>query len=141
MNNKISIQKQHDWISVIFGRHRLTVSYSGFKASGAVPNSLFDLWVAAMDAKPAALAMIGIMAVTNKGDTADAFAKAIPTLWPDYSKEPYIPAIGARVQCNFGKRKGIDQGTVIGIKRNYVDVQWDRSGRMSVQFDMLIPAA
>lgn len=135
--NTIKVVETHEWISVVFGRHRLTVSFGGFKASGAVPNDLFNLWVDAMDGKAAALAKIGAGSQANKKDIADAFAKAIPSLWQDWNKEPWIPTVGTRVKANFGKRRGDDVGTVLGLKRNYADVQWDLNGRMSVQFDML----
>lgn len=139
--DKISVIKKHEYISVVFGRHRLTASYSGIKGSGATPTSLFDLFANAMDLKPDSLAKIGLSASANRGQVADAFAKAIPTLWADWNKAPFVPAVGSRVQCDFGKRKGMDSGTVIEIKRNYADVQWDKQGRISVQFDMLQPAA
>jgi hypothetical protein len=139
--NSIRVRKEHEWISVIFGRHRLTVSYSGFKGSGAVPVELFDLFVAAMDGKADALAKIGAPSAKSKGEIADAFAKAIPAMWPDWdNKALYVPAVKDRVKANFGKRKGDDVGTVLGVKRNYADVQWDRFGRISVQLDMLAPA-
>lgn len=138
-----TVNKQHEYIRVNLGNNRgLTVSYSGCKANGRVPDYVFDLWDKAtrMEASkrdPAVLQQIGVKADANLGDVADAFAKAIPKIWPEWNVASAVPAIGATVTLNFGKRKGNDTGVVEGVRGTMVSARFAREGLVSFPADML----
>jgi hypothetical protein len=140
MGDKIRVIEQHEYMSVVMGRHRITLSFSGVKASSMVPNDLLNLLFAAQARDEVALKALGLQPGTSWGDVVRAFAAKVPELWPEWNKAPFIPAVGSRVEADFGRRKGLDVGTVLELKRNYALVDWVKNGRAQVQFDMLKPA-
>lgn len=140
MNPKIIIQ--HEYISLVLNKRRLTISYNGVKGSSGIPNHVFDLWYKAADRRnPDALRSLGL----EPSDKLElltivkAFADNINRIWPEWSVEVNLPAIGSKVKVDMGRRKGIIEGEVIGLKRSYVVVRFPTEGVVSVQMDMIVP--
>lgn len=137
----------HEWISLVLGKRRLTISYGGVKAGGGIPDAVFDLWDKAVRLRtPEALTTLGLAPDKAPGqqnkllDIIQAFADKIDTIWPDWAKEPVMPVPGATIKVNFGKRKGIIEGVVKEVKRNYVFATFpvEAGGYQGVHFDMIV---
>ena len=131
------LNTQHDFISIDFGNgRRLTTSYGGQKATGAVPRVVFDAFCAMIKAK----AVEGVVDVTF-GVRVQKFADNIATIWPDWNKAPKTFKVGDTVSIDFGKRRGgIDTGKVYKVSRTNYFVDWQRSGKIGVTGDMLTAA-
>jgi hypothetical protein len=137
-NNPPKIIITHDYIRVVFGNNRgLSVSYSAEKASGAVPGNVFDLWSKSHRSDEAALARIGLKKGANHQEITEAFVKHIDTIWPEWNVGPKVPAVGATVTVNFGKRKGVDTGVVQKVKGTQVSILFEREGLVRMAADML----
>lgn len=131
----------HEWISLVLNKRRLTCSYGGVKASGGVPNDVFSKWAKAlMDFDPATLKELGIEPEGAKVlPIVEAFAKNIDTIWPDWNKEIVLPKPDDIVKVNMGKRRGIVDAKVIYSKGNYVTCDFIVDGeRHNVHFDMIV---
>jgi hypothetical protein len=142
MKDKPSITWTHDWVSVKFGNNRsLSCSYGGSKASGAVPQAVFDLWYKTVDlGEPAALALIGLNKTPKqtKKEVVSAFVDKIADIWPEWNKPPVVPAVGSPISFDFGKRRGgIDTGTVEKVRGTMVTVRFVRNGLIGMPADML----
>ncbi len=119
-----------DYISLDFGNgRRLTTSWSGQKASGAVPTHVFKAWCAMVDEKkPEGLFL----------DRVKKFSTDIDKLWPEWSTPAKTFNIGQAVQFDFGpKRGGVDTGTVTEkLRTNYV-IRFVRRGLIAMPGDLL----
>lgn len=139
------IINSHEWISLVLNKNRLTVSYSGAKAVGFIPAEIFALWCDATDfgtsvKKQNALVKLGLDPKNPPkiGEVVETFAKKIDTIWPEWSKEPYMPKVGDTITVNFGKRHGLESAVAEEVKRNYVTANFPRRGRTSVHFAMIV---
>lgn len=135
------IIETHDWISVDFGGgRRLTTSWSGEKATGAVPRNVFTAWAKFVDD-------------FRKGPkrepptpTEKPFLRAIerwvesvvPAIWPDWSVLARVPEVGEIVRYDFGSRRGgVDEGPITKVTKTRATVQFARHGSVSVTHDMI----
>jgi len=144
---KPAIIKQHEYISLVLNRRRMTVSYSGMKASSGIPDAVVALWDDATQFKPEALAKLGFDP-TKKPDLSyssntlmtviETFASKIDTIWPDWAKEEAMPKVGDTITADWGKRRGKDSGVVYEVKKNYVFADFPKHGRIGVHFDMIV---
>lgn len=134
-----SIINQHDYIRINFGNGRgLTVSYSGERSNGAVPEHVFKLWSQAHQFEAEALKRIGReKAGANHLNVTEAFVAKINEIWPDWKTLPKVPKVGDRVTLSFGKRKGLDTGTVEKVRGTSVTARFDHQGLVSFAADML----
>lgn len=143
--NEPKVIENHDYLRINLGNNRgLTVSYSGCKATGKVPNYIFDLWDKCTSRQwgtPAVVSALKQIGITEEkiglGVVTHAFAKAIPTLWPEWNKAAKLPAIGTQVTYNFGKRQGTDTGVVEKIRGTNVTIRFKNQGLISMAADML----
>ena len=138
--NKPTIIENHEWVSLVLGKRRLTVSYSGSKSTGGIPDEVFDLWDKVTHHQPDALAKIGLNALTRPPlmEIIRTFADKIDTIWPDWNKEPEMPVVGSTIRVNFGKRKGIEEGVVTEVKKSYIFAKFPTQGHIGVHFGMLV---
>ena len=146
-----SIATQRDFLSVNFGNgRRLTVSYSGEKAAGAVPHNVWLTWTVLHQRLPMSAATAAKLTNAQKaflasplpaavGERVKAFVDQIDALWPEWNAAPPAFTIGQRVKFDFGPRKGTDEGTVTAKARTSYTVRWDRNGLVRVSADMLSP--
>jgi hypothetical protein len=135
-----TIIENHDYIRVSFGNNRnLTVSFSGEKASGAIPKDVFILWSECHLNKPEALAKIGFLPgekVTAKR-VVEAFVLFIDEVWPTWNVAPAIPSVGSTVSYDFGKRRGgIATGTVDKVRGTTVTVNFMGHGLVRMAADL-----
>ena len=135
----IKINTQHEYIRLNLGNSRgLTVSYSGLKASGAVPDYVFKAWMKANDRDPATLATIGVTVKASVGEIVEAFAEHLPTLWPEWNDAGMIPKVGDTVRLNFGPRSGgIVEGEVTKVRGSSVTARYPNHGLVRCAADML----
>lgn len=124
-----TVIKQHEYISINFGNNRrLTASYSGCKASGSIPQAVFDAFCKATDLSQG----VSIIQAIEK------FAEDIDTIWPQWNNPPKSYAPNQIVKFDFGKRRGgMDAGKVVKVRGTSVTVQWDRNGLIGLTADML----
>jgi hypothetical protein len=124
------IIEQHEYISVDFGNgRRLTTSYSGQRAAGAIPPHVWRAWLAAMDEKNTGL---------NYGERVRAFAAGIDALWPEWGTPPKEFAVGQAVKFDFGPRRGgADKGVVVKKVRATYTVRFERMGLVGIPADLL----
>ena len=124
------IIEQHEYISVDFGNgRRLTTSYSGERATGAIPAHVWKAWFAAMDRKGAEGTI---------GERVRAFAAGIDALWPEWNTPPKAFAVGQTVRFDFGPRRGgMDTGVVVSLKRTTYTVRFARMGLVGLSADLL----
>lgn len=135
-----SIISRHDYISVDFGNNRrLTTSYSGAKAAGAVPTAVFTLWADAMEYKPTALQRLGLekTADLRNGAIVQRFVDRIADIWPEWNVAPILPSIGDHVAINFGKRRGSETGTVTAIRGTMVTAMFPTQGLIRFAADQI----
>lgn len=124
------INAQHDYISVDLGNgRRLTCSWNGEKATGAIPDPVFDAWHK----------MVVSKSETPLLERIKAFVDGLGTLWPEWNVPPREFRPGERVKCDFGKRRGMDTGTILKKNRTTYDIKWDREGLVGMAGDMLVP--
>jgi len=125
------IINQHEYISIDFGNgRRLTASFSGAKAAGAIPPHVWKAWLAMIDSPTAP----GPNAFLVK---IEAFAASIGTLWPEWNVPPREFKVGETVKFDFGpKRGGTRSGKIEKKSRTSYVVRFD-SGLISISGDML----
>jgi len=104
---------QHEYISVNLGNNRrLTTSFSGEKAAGAIPGRVFDVWCSWIQD-------------TSKGETfgdrVKSFADSIDTIWPEWNAAPPKFEVGQKVKVCMGKKPEV--GTVVKVRGTSVTVQ------------------
>ena len=126
------IIEQHDYVSVDFGNgRRLTASFSGEKASGAVPMEVFDRWSAAIR---------GVTEGKTLGQAIREFVANIDTIWPAWSAPPakvYSPE--EEVSFDFGKRRGgVKKGRIVKKTRTGYQIRFEGMGLVSMSADLLI---
>ena len=125
---KPTIITQHDYISINFGNNRrLTTSWSGQKASGAVPGHVFNEFCRRILEE----------ANTNFGDRIQKFVDEIDTIWPEWNVPPKTFTVGEEVTYYFGKRKGVEKGVVTKVRGTNVTVRFESSGLISMAADLL----
>ena len=119
------IKKAHDYLSIDLGNGRvLTVNRRGTRATGGVPEKVYDYFDRAMQGPG------------NYGDKIDAFAADIDKIWPEWHVAPTKPKVGDRITYDFGKRMGgPDTGEVVRVARTRATVRWARLGLISLTFD------
>ena len=139
MKQTPKIIDNHDYVSLVLGKRRLTVSFNGSKAGSGIPDAVFSLWDKATTHNPEALTQLGLDPATKPvvGQIVQAFADKIDTIWPDWAFEKPMPLPGATIKVNFGKRKGILEGIVKEVKRNYVFATFG-GVYQGVHFDMIV---
>ena len=149
------IVEQHSYLSIDFGNNRrLTTSFSGEKASGAVPRSVFTTWLllfprdgAKLTARAAqhklltdaqrAFLLDLVGRELDNGQRVEAFAAAADKLWPEWKVPPRTFRKDEDVTFDFGPRRGgVDTGTVTEVGR-IVRVRWKRMGLVSMAADLL----
>ncbi|MCK9154808.1 MAG: hypothetical protein M0P12_01700 [Paludibacteraceae bacterium] len=131
----------HEWISLVLNKRRLTCSFGGVKAGGGIPNHVFDKWAKVlMNFDEATIRELGIEPKGAKALTiVEAFAKNIDTIWPEWNKEIVLPKPEEIVKVNMGKRRGNVDAKVISAKGNYVTCLFlDNGETCSVHFDMIV---
>ena len=123
------IIEQHEYISVDFGNgRRLTTSYSGERAAGAIPPHVWRAWLTAMSRKGGG----------TVGESVRAFAAGIDALWPEWNMPPKAFAVGQTVRFDFGPRRGgMDTGVVVSLKRTTYTVRFARMGLVGLPADLL----
>ena len=145
-----SIINQHEYVSVNFGNgRRLTVSFNGEKAAGAVPHNVWATWTVLHQRKLPSAATAATLTDAQKaflagplpeinGERVQAFVDQIAALWPEWNVAPPAFTVGQRVKLDFGPRRGgVDEGTVTAKVRTSYTVRWDRSGLIRVSADIL----
>jgi hypothetical protein len=133
-----AIITRHDYISVDFGNNRrLTASFGGEKASGAVPAPVFDLWSKAMTYQPAVLVRLGMTDDCKRGELVQRFVDQIDTIWPEWHVAPTLPAVGEPVTVHFGKRRGSETGTVTAIRGTMITATFPTQGVVRFAADMI----
>lgn len=135
------IIENHEYMSIVLGKRRLTASYGGTKASGGIPHDVFNMFDKAFHGRDAKiLAMLGFApdSKPKNGEIVKAFASKMDTIWPDWNKETKMPSVGDTVTANFGTRRGLDTGVVYKVSRSYVFANWAKNGNTGVHFDMLV---
>jgi hypothetical protein len=89
------IKKTHDYLSIDLGNGRvLTVNRNGTRATGGVPERVFEAFDKAMADAP------------SYGEGIETFAANIDTVWPEWAVAPPKPKVGDRIDYDFGKRMG-----------------------------------
>jgi hypothetical protein len=135
------IINNHDYIRVSFGNNRnLTVSWSGERASGAIPREVFEFWSECRLMKPEALAKIGFLPTDKPSikDIVDAFVMFTDEIWPTWYVPPVVPRVGDPATYNFGNRRGgVDKGVVVKVRGTSVTVKFERMGLVSMAADLL----
>lgn len=137
------IINQHDYISLVLGQRRLTVSWRGTSAPVGVPADVLKLWDMAMfDSKPEALAKLGYAAGEKPSmlEKVQRFADRIWEIWPQWSTPLPVFTAGTYIKVNFGKRKGTHTCTVLHDDGgNYVTIDATAAGdgRLKVHKDMV----
>jgi hypothetical protein len=129
MKTKPTIINQHEYISINFGNNRrLTCSYSGEKASGAIPYNVFKEFSNRIRAK----------SDVKIGDRVQQFVDEIDTIWPEWNRQPRKFQVNENVVFDFGKRRGgMDKGVVTKVRGTSVTVRWERNGLIGMTADML----
>ena len=141
MKTAPKVINNHDYISLVLGKRRLTISWNGTKATGGIPAEVHKLWDdCTYGKKPEARAKIGIVSDEKTAllDVINAFGANIDKIWPDWNKEIVMPKVGDTVKADFGKRRGIDEGVVFEVSKSYVHANFKLNGRVGVHFDMLV---
>lgn len=121
---------QHEYLSIDFGNgRRFTVSHSGKKTTGAVPDTAWKWMLASLkDPKTGA----------NYGEQMQYICDHIAEGWPEWNVAPRAYKVGEAVVFDFGPRRGgKDKGTVEKVLRTSVTVRFERTGLLSMPADML----
>ena len=123
---KMKLIEAHEYVSIDFGNgRRLTTSYSGEKATGAVPRKVFTAWCALFE--PGATGTVI--------ERVKKFMAEAPTLWPEWAAPPPSFAPGDEVTMDPGKR-GVMRGTIVKKARTSYVVRFPNE-LASVPADML----
>lgn len=136
------IIKNHEWISLVLNKRRLTVSFSGIKASGGIPDYVFEKWHKALIARDVeTLKSIGVSKDSKVLDIIEAFSKNINTIWPEWNTGVELPKAGETVKVNMGKRRGIVSADVVSVigKGNYVTCNFPgEKSAIAIHVDMIV---
>jgi hypothetical protein len=144
---KPKINSQHEFISMSLGNNRtMTVSRSGVRGKGKIPQEVFSFWDEATRFKPEALQKLGLRTDARSnmnpegvtmGQVIQAFADQIDTIWPEWAVAPALPTVGQEVRISFGKKKGMDSGVVEKVKGTMITARFSREGLVSFPADMI----
>ena len=128
----------HDWLGVRLGNNRsFSTSWGGCKATGKIPEHVFDVWEKVTRHDPEALKQIGIKGKANLEEVVRAFADNIGKIWPEWNNAPVLPSIGDNIIVNFGKRKGNITGEVKKLRATMVTADFGSEGIVKVPADMI----
>ena len=129
MGTKPTIITTHDYVTVNFGNgRRLTGSYGGEKATGAIPKHVWQAWLALLD-NPADTRTLG--------ERIQKFVDDINSLWPEWNVPPKTFNVGDTVKMDFGKRGGMDTGTIIKKAHTNYTIRFEKHGLVGINGDLL----
>ncbi|MCK9615993.1 MAG: hypothetical protein M0R48_10985 [Candidatus Omnitrophica bacterium] len=130
----------HEYVSLVLNKRRLTCSYGGVKAGSGIPDAVFNKWSKALfNFDPDTLKELGINPEGAKVlPIIEAFAKNIDTIWPEWNAEIILPKVDETVKVNMGKRRGIVEAKVMGVRTNYVNCLFADGKRIGIHFDMIV---
>ena len=135
--NGAKVTVTFDWLSLDIGNGRtFTANRSGGKVKGNVPNDVINAWFRRIDGKD------GVNGTLI--ERINAFADALPTIWPAWNVAPDMSAIavGVRGTMNLGPRKG-NKGFVVVAAPKRKGGNWTirfdgENGNILVAADMLV---